>query len=51
VDTWADLGIRLKAQVVGVISWTTRLLVLVITALMLSAVAFLAGRFGKIRNA
>jgi hypothetical protein len=51
VDTWADLGIRLKAQVVGAISWSARLLVLAITGLMLGAVALLARRLGKIKNA
>jgi hypothetical protein len=47
VNTWADLGIRLEARVVGAISWTARLLVLVFTALALGAVALLAGRLGK----
>ena len=47
VDTWADLGIRLEARVLGAISWSARLLMLALTALALSALALLAGRLGK----
>ncbi|HXC36541.1 MAG TPA: hypothetical protein VNV43_11750, partial [Candidatus Acidoferrales bacterium] len=47
VNTWADLGIRLEASVVGAISWGARLLVLIFTALALGAVALIAGRLGK----
>jgi hypothetical protein len=48
VDTWADLGIRLEARVTETISWNTRLLVLVMTALTLGAITLIAGRFARI---
>ena len=47
VDTWADLGIRLKASVASAISWTARLLMLTLTALALGAGALLAERLRK----
>jgi len=47
VNTWADLGIQLEARVIGVISWSARLLVLALTALMLGAFALLTGRLWK----
>lgn len=48
VDTWADLGVQLEARVAGAISWTARLLVLMLTALTLGVVALLAGRLGRV---
>ncbi len=48
VDTWADLGVKLEARVAGAVSWGARLLMLLITALALSAFATLAKRLGKI---
>jgi hypothetical protein len=42
VDTRADLGIRLETRIAGVISWSTRLLVLVFVALALGALTLLS---------
>lgn len=47
VNDWADLGIRLEATIVGVISWTARLLLLALIALGLGVIALLAARLGK----
>ena len=47
VDTWADLGIKMEARIAGAISWSARLLMLLLTALALSVFALIARRLGK----
>lgn len=50
VDTWADLGIKLKARVAGAVSWSMRLFVLAIIALALGGLGGIAGRLWKIQR-
>jgi hypothetical protein len=47
VDTWANLNIGLQARTVAVASWSMRLFVLVIIALVLGGLGLLARRVGK----
>ena len=47
VDTWADLSIGLNARTVPATSWSGRLFVLAITALVLGGLGLLARRVGK----
>jgi hypothetical protein len=51
VDTWADLGIQLKARIAGAASWSVRLLVLAITVMLLGALTLLSGQLWKARRA
>jgi hypothetical protein len=51
VDTWADLNIGLKARTVNVASWSVRLLVLAVTALVLAGLGLLARSVAKTQRA
>jgi hypothetical protein len=42
VDTWADLGLQLQASAANAVSWTARLLMLVVTGLGLGGLGLLA---------
>lgn len=51
VDTWADLNIGLKARTATAASWNMRLLVLAITALVLTGLGLLARSVAKTQRA
>lgn len=47
VDTWADLGINLQTRAANAVSWTARLLMLVLTGLVLGGFGLFARRLAK----
>jgi hypothetical protein len=51
VDTWADLNIGLQARTVAVASWSKRLLMLTIIALVLAGLGLLARSVAKTQRA